>query len=243
VALPYEAALVGNLPRLRQVFAGGILVVEVPLNRQAEQTVEELVRAGVDVIHLYADWCGNEWEPEAPRFVKDGLRAIHNRLVERGLRDEVTVLVSGGIAMAEHVAKAIICGADAVVVDLPLLIALECRLCERCVPPEEWKMENGKWKMENRNPESGIRNPVPFPISHFPFPISACPVAVDQIDPEWGTRRIGNLMSAWHAQLLEVLGAMGMREAARLRGEVGRALFFEELERETFGREFGRLGE
>ena len=48
-----------------------------------------------------------------------------------------------------------------------------------------------------------------------------------------------NLIAAWRNQLLEVLGAMGIREVRRLRGEVGRAMFFEDLEAETFGRLFG----
>jgi hypothetical protein len=48
------------------------------------------------------------------------------------MRDAVTVLASGGIALAEHVAKAIICGLDGIIVDIPLLLALECRLCRNC---------------------------------------------------------------------------------------------------------------
>ena len=48
--------------------------------------------------------------------------------------------------------------------------------------------------------------------------------------------RIVNLIGAWHQQLIEVLGAMGIREVRRLRGETGRAMFFEDLERDTFGR-------
>jgi hypothetical protein len=43
-----------------------------------------------------------------------------------------------------------------------------------------------------------------------------------------------NLMGAWHSQLLEVLGAMGIREARRLRGEAGRGMFLEDLERDAF---------
>ena len=39
---------------------------------------------------------------------------------------------------------------------------------------------------------------------------------------------------------IEMLGAMGIREARRLRGETGRAMFFEDLEEATFGRLFGR---
>jgi hypothetical protein len=41
-------------------------------------------------------------------------------------------------------------------------------------------------------------------------------------------------MGAWHNQLLEVMGAMGIRDARRLRGEVGRAMFFDQLDPETF---------
>jgi hypothetical protein len=44
-----------------------------------------------------------------------------------------------------------------------------------------------------------------------------------------------NLVGAWHNQLLEVMGAMGIRDARRLRGEAGRAMFFEQLDSESFG--------
>ena len=40
--------------------------------------------------------------------------------------------------------------------------------------------------------------------------------------------------------MLEVLGAMGLREVRRLRGEVGRAMFVDELQREIFGPLFAR---
>jgi len=35
---------------------------------------------------------------------------------------------------AEHMAKAIICGADLITINLPLLVALECHLCDSCQP-------------------------------------------------------------------------------------------------------------
>jgi hypothetical protein len=50
----------------------------------------------------------------------------------------------------------------------------------------------------------------------------------------WGTQRIENLVASWRDQLLEVLGAMGLREVRRLRGETGRAMFQKVLEREAF---------
>jgi len=42
------------------------------------------------------------------------------------------------------------------------------------------------------------------------------------------------MVGAWRDQLLEVLGAMGLREVRRLRGELGRAIFYEDVEREAF---------
>ncbi|MDP6394006.1 MAG: hypothetical protein QF466_00955 [Desulfobacterales bacterium] len=59
------------------------------------------------------------------------------------------------------------------------------------------------------------------------------------IETEYAAHRITNLIGAWHSQLIEVLGAMGLREVRRLRGEVGRAMFIEDLEREIFGHIFG----
>jgi hypothetical protein len=52
---------------------------------------------------------------------------------------------------------------------------------------------------------------------------------------KWGVQRIENLLASWRDQLLEVLGAMGLREVRRLRGEIGRAMFQKDLEREAFG--------
>ena len=131
------------------------------------------------------------------------LREVHVALVKDGTRDMVTLVASGGIALAEHVTKAMLCGADAVAVDVPLLLALECRLCRECARG------------------------------------APCPVDLDGMDLAYGVQRIINLMGAWHQQLIEMLGAMGLREARRLRGEVGRCMFFEDLEAASFGRLFG----
>jgi glutamate synthase domain-containing protein 2 len=64
-----------------------------------------------------------------------------------------------------------------------------------------------------------------------------CPVESREIDAEWGAQRLVNLMAAWRDQLLESLGAMGMREVRRLRGEVGRVIF-DENESKVFRRLF-----
>jgi glutamate synthase domain-containing protein 2 len=157
----------------------------------------------VEVIHIVADLNGRQIGAENPLFVKEMIRKIHRSLIEEGTRDGVTLIAGGGIALPEHMAKGVLCGADLVSIELPLLVGLECHLCPRC--------------------EAG----------------SACPARIEEIGFGYGVGRMTNLISAWHDQLIELMGAMGMRDARRLRGDTGRAMFFEQLEEEAFGRIFG----
>lgn len=196
--------VVAEFPRLRGFKPGLLIAVGLPLDSKAPARALELTLAGVDTIHFYADDNGREIGSDSPRPLRDLIREIHKKLIDSKLRSTVNLVFSGGIAMAEHMAKAIICGADGVVIDIPLLVALECRLCGLC--------------------KTG----------------GSCPVAIGEIDTAWGSQRIVNLIGAWHNQLLEVMGACGIREVRRLRGEVGRALFLEDLERESFAPIFGQ---
>lgn len=59
---------------------------------------------------------------------------------------------------------------------------------------------------------------------------SDCPIDLASAPTPWVTDRVMNVVGAWRDQLLEVLGAMGLREVRRLRGEFGRAIFFDDLE-------------
>jgi len=179
-----------------------VAAVRVALTSQVVERVIALAQCGVEAIHLVADLDGNEIGVERPRFVKDMVRRIHEALVGGGRRDEVTLIVGGGIALAEHMAKVIICGADLVSINLPLLVGLECRLCRKCRPG------------------------------------GYCPAKLEKVDLDYCVGRMTNLISAWHDQLIEMMGAMGMREVRRLRGDVGRAMFFEDLEEQTFGKLF-----
>ncbi len=189
--------------KIKDFHASTVVSIRMQTGSNISNRVAELTGRGAEVIHLVADWQGltpGGDEPDSGRrFIKDVLRDVHLHLIDKAVRDEVTIIAGGGIAMAEHVAKAIICGANLVGVDLALEVAMECRACKRCT--------------------RGM----------------SCPVEIGAIDPEWGTLRIRNLMCSWHSQLIEVLGAMGLREVRRLRGEVGRALFYEDLEQEAFG--------
>jgi hypothetical protein len=190
--------------RLHTAYPQLVASVRMELTPATADRVVELGRAGVKVFQLCADQHGREHLPDGRpgRHLKDALREVHGRLVGEGLRDEITLIVSGGIALAEHMAKAIICGADLVAIDTPLLVALGCRVCRE---------------------RSGCDAPV------------QCPALIGSVELEYATQRLVNLLGAWHSQLLEMLGAMGIREVRRLRGEVGRAIFMEDIEKEAFG--------
>jgi hypothetical protein len=181
---------------------GLVIAVRLPLQAAAAERILQLSQAGVKVFHLCGDLHGCEVGVESPRHIKDVMREIHGRLVKAGVRDEITLIVAGGIALPEHMAKAIICGADLVAVDTAMLVALGCRVC--------------------RGVAGGDHQ-------------DHCPAEATNLEPSYAVQRMVNLMAAWHSQLLEVLGAMGIREVRRLRGEVGRAIFKEDVEREAFG--------
>ena len=208
VAIDYTGELPEAFPALRariKNVCNALTIIRVPAGGAVEQVVSRLAHNGAEIIHVVADYRGRGVDgspPSSPRLIKDIIRAVHIRLVGDRIRDEVTIIVSGGIAMAEHVPKAMLCGADLTAVELPLLIAIGARLYEE---PERFLV---------------------------------LPEGLESISVGILTQRIVNLMGAWHSQLLEVMGAMGIREARRLRGETGRAIFFEEIDNDTFGKLF-----
>ncbi len=188
----------------KQENARRIVAVRLASGKAAAARVLWLAHQGIEVVNVVFDKHGRELEAEKPRHMRDAVREVHAALVKDCIRDEITLIASGGIALPEHMAKAIICGADLVTVDIPLILAMDCRLCGECERGEQ------------------------------------CSVDLAGIDEQYAVRRLVNLMGSWHSQLLEMLGAMGIREARRLRGEVGRCMFFEDLERAAFGRIFGK---
>ncbi|MBN1567364.1 MAG: hypothetical protein JXA73_05930 [Acidobacteria bacterium] len=198
---------------IREVKPQAVLSVRLRLMPDTVDRILQLSGRGIKVFHLCADQHGCEHTKTGipGRHIKDVLREIHGRLVNEGFRDEVTLIISGGIAMAEHMAKAIICGADLVAVDTALLVALGCRVCRKA-------------------------NSAYADCAAAQTPISLeCPLRIGSVDSDYAAHRMTNLMGAWQNQLIEVLGAMGIREVRRLRGEMGRAIFMEEIEKEAFG--------
>jgi ferredoxin len=225
VMLPDGDEVMAGQAAIKAENPGQVVAIRMAASPGSARRCVELVRQGAEVIHLVFDAHGREAAPPGsparqagpafdahgreaaavePRHARDVIREVHRALVKDGTRDQATLSVSGGVALAEHMAKAIICGADFVAIDVPLLLAMECRLCGDC--------------------GQGL----------------PCQIALEEADVTYAVHRLVNLVGVWHQQLIEVLGAMGIREVRRLRGETGRAMFFEDLEREAFGKIFGK---
>jgi glutamate synthase-like protein len=183
---------------LSRRYPAAILGVRLPADERASAAIAH----GVRVVHVTA----NDAARAGSRPFGEAILDLHRHLVDRGIREEVTLIGSGGILTAEHVPKAILCGLDAVGLSTALCVALQ-----------------GVFESHSRDPES-----VPVSLPHF--------------EPEWATQRIVNLSASWRDQLLEILGAMGLREVRRLRGEVGRCMFAADLEREAFAGIEGYVG-
>jgi glutamate synthase domain-containing protein 2 len=153
-----------------------------------------IARAGADVIYLDGFRGGTGAAPTVVRDhmgipVEIALAVVDERLRQEGIRHLVSLVCAGGIRSSADVAKAIALGADAVAVGTAPLLALGCSLCQKCYTGR------CSWGIATQDPELTRR-----------------------IDPRVGSQRIANLISAWTAELEEILGALGMNCIESLRG-------------------------
>jgi hypothetical protein len=177
-------------------FPSSVLCLRLPFDSQFQEKLLQYFNSGIRVFHLITDYHGRN---ENGEFIMELIRKAHQTFVDAGVRDEVTLLGSGGIIAAEHIPKAIIYGLDGVALDIALPVALQATMIGECIDRDTCQ----------------LRFPKKVPV-------------------DWGVQRIKNLLASWRDQMLEILGAMGLREVRRLRGEMGRAMFQKELEREAF---------
>jgi glutamate synthase domain-containing protein 2 len=153
-----------------------------------------MVRAGADIIVL--DGLRGA-TGAAPKIIRDNvgipiemaLASVDSRLRQEGIRNQASIVISGGIRNSGDVAKAIALGADAVYIGTAALIALGCRLCQQC--------HTGKCAW-------GICTTDLF--------------LSKRVNPEIGARRLANLLRAWGLELKDMLGGMGINALESLRG-------------------------
>jgi len=153
-----------------------------------------IARAGADFIVIDGFRGGTGAAPKRTRDnvgipIELALAAVDSRLRDESIRNEVSLVVSGGIRNSADVVKAIALGADAVYIGTAALIALGCHMCQKCY--------TGKcnWGIATQDPQLTKR-----------------------LDPEMGAERAANLIRAWKHEIKDMLGGMGINAVESLRG-------------------------
>ena len=151
--------------------------------------------AGAHIVHLDGSYGGTGAAPNIAKKniampIEYAINRVHQFLVAEGIRDEITVMASGGIRTPADMLKAIALGADGVVIGTAELIAVGCIRCGCC--------ESG------RGCARGIA--------------TTDDELLQMLTVEWCTQRLINLYSAWRKVLVEQLYRLGLESVAALRG-------------------------
>ncbi|WP_369297227.1 glutamate synthase-related protein [uncultured Neglectibacter sp.] len=170
------------------------VIVKVAAVHNIAAIASGIARSGADIIAIDGFRGGTG---AAPTRIRDSvgipielaLAAVDQRLRDEGIRSNVSLVVGGSIRSSADVVKAVALGADAVYIATAALLALGCHLCRTC--------QTGKcnWGIATQRPE-----------------------LVKRLNPDIGSRRLVNLMTAWNHEIKELMGGMGINSIEALRG-------------------------
>ncbi|HDR74296.1 MAG TPA: 4Fe-4S dicluster domain-containing protein [Methanoculleus sp.] len=121
--------------------------------------------------------------------IEAAVASVDRKLREQGIRNEISVIASGGIRCSADVAKTVALGADAVYIGTAALVAMGCRVCGNC-----------------------YRGLCPWGIA------TQRPDLVARLDPEVEWQHVANLIRGWTLELSELMGAAGINSIESLRG-------------------------
>ncbi len=170
------------------------VIVKVAAVHNIAAIASGIARSGADIIAIDGFRGGTG---AAPTRIRDNvgipielaLAAVDQRLRDEGIRNKVSLVVGGSIRSAADVVKAIALGADACYIATAALLALGCHLCRTC--------QTGKcnWGIATQRPD-----------------------LVKRLNPDTGSERLVNLMTAWRHEIMELMGGMGINSIEALRG-------------------------
>lgn len=170
------------------------VIVKVAAVHNIAAIASGIARSGADIIAIDGFRGGTG---AAPTRIRDNvgipielaLAAVDQRLRDEGIRNNVSLVVGGSIRSASDVVKAIALGADACYIATAAVLALGCHLCRTC--------QTGKcnWGIATQRPE-----------------------LVKRLNPDIGSQRLVNLMTAWQHEIKELMGGMGINSIEALKG-------------------------
>jgi len=170
------------------------VIVKVAAVHNIAAIASGIARSGADIIAIDGFRGGTG---AAPTRIRDSvgipielaLAAVDQRLRDEGIRNNVSLVVGGSIRSSTDVVKAIALGADACYIATAALLALGCHLCRSC--------HSGKcnWGIATQRPE-----------------------LVKRLNPDIGSERLVNLITAWKHEIKELMGGMGINSIEALCG-------------------------
>ena len=189
---------------LKQVNPHALISVKVSTPTDVDMVAVGSYYAGAHIVHLDGAYGGTGAAPEIAKKniampIEYALPKVHRFLQAEGIRDEVTLMASGGLRSAWDVAKAIALGADGAILGTAELVALGCTRIAQC--------------------EKGLG--CPFGIT------TTDPEHAKKIDADVGFQQIANMYTAWSWQLAGILERLGMRSVAELRGRSDLLVYLE----------------
>ena len=170
------------------------VIVKVAAVHNVAAIASGIARSGADIIAIDGFRGGTG---AAPTRIRDNvgipielaLASVDQRLRDEGIRDEVSIVCGGSIRSSADVVKAIALGADAVYIATAALLSLGYHLCRSC--------QTGKcnWGIATQRPD-----------------------LVKRLNPDIGSKRLVNLISAWTHEIKEMMGGMGLNSIEALKG-------------------------
>ena len=170
------------------------VIVKVAAVHNIAAIASGIARSGADIIAIDGFRGGTG---AAPTRIRDNvgipielaLASVDQRLRDEGIRNNVSLVVGGSIRSSADVVKAVALGADACYIATAALLAMGCHLCRTC--------QTGKcnWGIATQRPD-----------------------LVKRLNPETGSERLVNLMTAWRHEIMEMMGGMGINSIEALKG-------------------------
>jgi glutamate synthase domain-containing protein 2 len=170
------------------------IFVKIAAVHNAAAIASGIVRAGADAIVVDGFRGGTGAAPTRVRDnvgipIEFALSVIDQRLREEGIRNQVSLLVSGSIRNSADIVKAIALGAEAVYIGSAAIIAMGCHMCHSC------STGRCNWGIATQDSE-----------------------LVKRLDPDIMYKRLVNLIYGWSHEIQEMLGGMGINAVDSLRG-------------------------
>jgi len=170
------------------------VIVKIAAVHNVAAIASGIARSGADIIAIDGFRGGTG---AAPTRIRDhvgipielALASVDRRLRDEGIRDKVSIVISGGIRSSADVVKAIALGADCVYIGTAALIAMGCHMCRSC--------HTGKcnWGIATQRED-----------------------LVKRLNPDIAYKRLVNLLTAWQHEIKEMMGGMGINSIESLKG-------------------------